>query len=238
LTVLKLIIDIHAYSNCPDFFGIFVIVVFDDILFRSVPCCGAKASSEKMPVTIWPTNENSGQNERYVFFTFYQRSFLDNLILFFDTLVLCLSQFLTLRNLPQTKPKTPNRPPLIVYQVTLLTHRVQVDLIICGLFICEFAYMRLRMILIYRTYPLIYSHPWSFYMRICYLRVIFFNPYLSHITRSACTVFYLHFFYANGANSIFFQSIDIFYKYGGIANYIQFLKMAHRRLVALFYLIW
>ncbi len=36
---------------------------------------------------------------------------------------------------------------------------VQADLVLCGLFICEFAYMRLRMILIYRTYPLIYSHP-------------------------------------------------------------------------------
>ncbi len=65
--------------------------------------------------------------------------------------------------------------------------KVQGDLVICGLFICKFAYMRLRMILIYRTYPLIYSDPWSFYMWIRYMRVIFYGPYLSHITSLACT---------------------------------------------------
>ncbi len=64
---------------------------------------------------------------------------------------------------------------------------IPADLVICGLFICKFAHMRLRMILIYRTYPLIYSHPWSFYMRIRYMQVIFYGPHLSHITRSACT---------------------------------------------------
>jgi hypothetical protein len=32
------------------------------------------------------------------------------------------------------------------------------------------------------TYPLIISHPWSFYMR-----VYFWSPYPSHITRSNCT---------------------------------------------------
>ncbi len=37
------------------------------------------------------------------------------------------------------------------------------------------------------THPLIISHPWSFYMRICYMRVYFWSPYLSHITRSNCT---------------------------------------------------
>jgi hypothetical protein len=36
----------------------------------------------------------------------------------------------------------------------------------------------LRMILIYRAYPLIYSHPWSFYMQ-----VIFYGPYLLQETR-------------------------------------------------------
>ncbi len=66
---------------------------------------------------------------------------------------------------------------------------VQADLGICGLFICEFAFVRFRMILNNRTYPLIYGHPWSFYMRICYMQVIFYGPYLSHITRSACMWF-------------------------------------------------
>jgi len=36
------------------------------------------------------------------------------------------------------------------------------------------------------TYPLIISHPWSFYMRIHCMRVYFWSPYLSHITRSNC----------------------------------------------------
>ncbi len=66
--------------------------------------------------------------------------------------------------------------------------RVQADLVICGLFICKFPYEQLRMILIYRTYPIIYSHPWSFYMQICYMRVIFYGPYLLNITRSTCIV--------------------------------------------------
>ncbi len=37
------------------------------------------------------------------------------------------------------------------------------------------------------TYPLIYSHPWAFYMRIHYMRAYFWGPYLSNITRSTCT---------------------------------------------------
>jgi hypothetical protein len=40
------------------------------------------------------------------------------------------------------------------------------------------------------TYPLINSHPWSFYMWICYIRVYFWSPYLSHITRSTCSPFF------------------------------------------------
>jgi len=37
------------------------------------------------------------------------------------------------------------------------------------------------------TYPLIYSHPWSIYMRIHYMQTYFWSPYLSHITRSNCS---------------------------------------------------
>ena len=36
------------------------------------------------------------------------------------------------------------------------------------------------------TCPLINSHPWSFYIRICYMLAYFWNPYLSNITRSTC----------------------------------------------------
>ncbi len=37
-----------------------------------------------------------------------------------------------------------------------------------------------------RTYPLIYSHPWSFYIQIRDMRAYFWSPYLSNITRSNC----------------------------------------------------
>ncbi len=36
------------------------------------------------------------------------------------------------------------------------------------------------------TYPLIYSHPRSFYKQIPCMRAHFCSPYLSHITRSTC----------------------------------------------------
>jgi len=61
-----------------------------------------------------------------------------------------------------------------------------VALVICGLFICDFAYMRSRNDLFSGTYPLSISHPWSFYMRNHYMRVYFWSSYLSHITRSNC----------------------------------------------------
>ena len=60
--------------------------------------------------------------------------------------------------------------------------------VICGLLICDFANMRLRIGLFSRTYPLNYSYPWSFYMRIRYMRAHFLGPYLSHLTRETCTL--------------------------------------------------
>jgi len=52
-------------------------------------------------------------------------------------------------------------------------------------------YLRFRVYAIqkwpfYGTNPLINSHPWSFYMRIHYMRVYFWSPYLLHITWAAC----------------------------------------------------
>jgi len=61
---------------------------------------------------------------------------------------------------------------------------IQMALVICGLFICDFAYMRSRNDLFSGTYPLIISHPWAFHMWIHYIRVYFWSPYPSHITRS------------------------------------------------------
>ncbi len=72
-------------------------------------------------------------------------------------------------------------------RITMSAFTVQAALVICGLFICDFAYMRSKICLFSGTYPLIYSHPWSFYMRIRYMRAYFLSPYLSHITRSTCT---------------------------------------------------
>jgi len=62
--------------------------------------------------------------------------------------------------------------------------QIQLALVICGLFICEFVYMRLKNGLFSGTYPLIYSDRWSFYMQINYMQAYFWSPYLSHITRS------------------------------------------------------
>jgi len=73
----------------------------------------------------------------------------------------------------------------------LASYHVQAALVICGLFICDFTYMGSRNDLFSGTYPLIYSNPWSFYMGICYMRVYFWSPYLSHITRSTCTCFWI-----------------------------------------------
>jgi len=60
---------------------------------------------------------------------------------------------------------------------------VQAALVICGLSICYFSYMQSRNGLFYGTYPQMYGYPWSFYMKICYMRAYFWSPYLSHITR-------------------------------------------------------
>ncbi len=65
---------------------------------------------------------------------------------------------------------------------------LQLDLVICGLFICKFVYLKLQIDHFSGTYPPIYNHSWSFYMQIHYRRAWFFGPYLSHITRSNCTV--------------------------------------------------
>jgi hypothetical protein len=54
-----------------------------------------------------------------------------------------------------------------------LPFTIQAALVICGLFICNFEYMRSRNGLFSGTYPLIYSHPWSFYIRICYMQAYF-----------------------------------------------------------------
>jgi len=42
----------------------------------------------------------------------------------------------------------------------------------------------------YGAYPLIYGNPWSFYIQIHYMQAYFWSPYLSHITRSTCTIKY------------------------------------------------
>jgi len=77
--------------------------------------------------------------------------------------------------------------------------QIQAALVICGLFICDFVYVRSRNDLFSGTYPLIISHPWSFYMRIHYTRVYFWSPYPSHITRSNCNL-------SNAIFSLFFDN--------------------------------
>jgi len=64
--------------------------------------------------------------------------------------------------------------------------QIQAALGICGLFICDFKYIRLKNGLFSGTCSLIYGNPRSFYMQINYMRAYFLSPYLSHITRSTC----------------------------------------------------
>jgi len=82
--------------------------------------------------------------------------------------------------------KTRSLPKWKVLNNYIIFDVVQAALVICGLFICDFMYMPSRNGLFSGTYPLIFSHP--FYMRIRYMRPHFWSPYLSHITRSTCTI--------------------------------------------------
>jgi hypothetical protein len=50
-----------------------------------------------------------------------------------------------------------------------------VDLVLCGLFICEFVYLRLQIDHCSGTYPPIYSHSWSFYANSLYASLIFWS---------------------------------------------------------------
>ncbi len=48
-------------------------------------------------------------------------------------------------------------------------------------------YLRLKNGRYHGTYPQIYGFPWSFYIRVRYMRAYFWSPFLSPITRSTCT---------------------------------------------------
>ena len=68
------------------------------------------------------------------------------------------------------------------------TKYVQAVLDICGLFICDFSYMRLRIVHFCETYPLIHCHRWSFYMRIGYIWSLYLaynegNLYILFVTK-------------------------------------------------------
>jgi len=78
-------------------------------------------------------------------------------------------------------------PHSMIVPLWLSTEKeVQAALVICGLFICDFAYMESRNGLFSGTYPLIDSNLWSFYMQIHYIWAYFWSPCLSHITRTTC----------------------------------------------------
>ncbi len=98
---------------------------------------------------------------------------------FFEAIQIILDTFLTLF--------LPPRPLCDIF--LKLCYIIQAGLVICGLFIFEFKYMQLKNGLSSGTYPLIYNDPWSFYMRIYYMRAYFWSPYLSHITRSVLFCF-------------------------------------------------
>jgi hypothetical protein len=58
---------------------------------------------------------------------------------------------------------------------TTSRQKLKANRIIFGLFFCKFFYLRLKTILYCRTYPLIYSYPWSFDLQIYHLRYILFH---------------------------------------------------------------
>ncbi len=60
-------------------------------------------------------------------------------------------------------------------RIWMFTEYFNVIEIQAALVICDFAYMRSWNGLFSGTYRLIYSHPWSFYMQICYMRAYFFE---------------------------------------------------------------
>ena len=63
---------------------------------------------------------------------------------------------------------------------------IQAALVIYGLFIRYFAYMRMTFYYFRgMNYP-IYQSYWFRYMRICYMRTNFLGHYQSHITRETC----------------------------------------------------
>ena len=79
------------------------------------------------------------------------------------------------------------RPPISKSPILHQQMAIQAALVICGLFICDFAYMRFKFWHFRRTYPLIIQCYWSRYMRIYYMRTNFLGPYLSHIKRANST---------------------------------------------------
>jgi hypothetical protein len=119
---------------------------------------------------------------------------------------------------------------------------LQAALIICNLFICDFAYMQSRNGLFSGTYPLIYSNPWSFYMQICYIRACFWNTYLSHITRSTCILnLCSHIFQELEENIHLDRDIKnqnvfcsrILFKFSSIFSYLLLLIVSDRLLICL-----
>jgi len=114
----------------------------------------------------------------------------------FDSFTSSVSIFFPSSSSPESTSSLLSRswlPELLKHKkdktLILLSFNVQVALVICGLFICEFVYIRLKNGPFSGTYSLAYSHHWSFDMRIHYMRAYFWSPYLSHITRSTCTEF-------------------------------------------------
>ncbi len=73
-----------------------------------------------------------------------------------------------------------------------------------SLFICNFAYMRLKNDLFSGSHPLIYGNPRSFYMQIHYMLAYFWSPYLSNITRSTCTYILVRVLVYKDINTQFF----------------------------------
>ncbi len=78
------------------------------------------------------------------------------------------------------------------------------------------------------TYPLIYSHPWSFYMQICYIIPVYvLSPYLSNIMRFTWTLFRLECL-KNGPRTYNFKFQKYIFLFLPIFQHISFLMKLQR----------
>ena len=98
----------------------------------------------------------------------------------------CLQRWMLFWVVSRFEIIVPLKKFLIRFSTSSSNIRIQAALVICKLFICDFAYMRLKLWHFRGTHPSISNCYWSHYMQVLYMRTNFLGPYVSHITRADC----------------------------------------------------